>query len=165
MDIFEFAMEKEKMSREKYLDMAEKSKSVGVKHILQMLADEEEKHYHTVERMKQETPEGVTKTDVLADAKKVFEKMQGAREEIKFEDDEKEVYHQAKKIEEEARDYYLQKEKEADDEVEKKIFHRLAEEEQKHWFVIDNICDFVEKPEYYLENAEFVHLDNYVPFP
>ena len=65
MDIFEFAMEKEKFSEEYYRDLANRANHLGLKNILTMLADEEAKHYRTVEQMRTETPEQVTDVSVL----------------------------------------------------------------------------------------------------
>lgn len=35
------------------------------------------------------------------------------------------------------------------------------EEEKKHYFLLDNIIEFVSRPEQWLENAEFYHLEEY----
>jgi len=44
MDIFEFAMEKEKLARDYYRELAERAPNTGLQSILKMLADEEAKH-------------------------------------------------------------------------------------------------------------------------
>ena len=48
MDIFEFAMEKEKYAEHFYRELADRTDNTGLKSILNMLAGEEVKHYETV---------------------------------------------------------------------------------------------------------------------
>ena len=63
MDIFDFAMEKEKEAEKLYRELAERSKEEGVKKILLMLADDEAKHFEIVKRMKEEHPEMAAEID------------------------------------------------------------------------------------------------------
>lgn len=162
MDIFEFAMEKEKYSERFYRDLASRMSHTGLKNILTMLADEEAKHYRTVERMKTESPQEVTDTPVLENAREVFEKMRGSAEKLDFHISEADLYRKACDIEEASRKFYLEKAQEARDPAHKQIFRKLAAEENKHYIIVDNIRSFVSRPETYLENAEFFHYDDYV---
>ena len=161
MDIFEFAMQKEKYSENYYRELAGKTGNKGLKNILNMLADDEVKHYKIVQQMRKETPEKITDTKVLANTKKVFEKMRESTEKFKFNISELQLYEKAKNIEQEAKQFYLEKADEVDNPDQKKIFKKLANQEQKHFIILENICDFVAKPQYFLENAEFHHIDNY----
>ena len=162
MDIFAFAMEKEKYAEHYYRELAEKSNHTGLRNILTMLAEEEVKHYRTVEHMKTEAPETTEETPVLANAKEVFEKMRGSAEKFDFDISEADLYRKACDIEEESKAFYLEKAEEVEDPNQKQIFRRLAEEENKHLFLVQQICDFVSRPETYLEDAEFYHFDDYV---
>lgn len=162
MDIFEFAMDKEKYAEHYYRELAGKAKQTGLKNILTMLADEEVKHYKTVEGMKTQTPEAGGETPVLANAKEIFEKMRGSAEKFDFDVSEVDVYRKACDIEKESRTFYFQKVAEVEDPNQKQTFQRLAEEENKHLVLVQSICDFVSRPETYLEDAEFCHFDDYV---
>ena len=162
MDIFEFAMGKEKHSEQFYRDLAERTGHTGLRSILTMLADEEVKHYRTVEQMKTETPHEVTDTPVLENAREVFEKMRGSAQKLDFHISEVDLYRKACDIEEASRKFYLECAKEAQDPAQKEIFRKLAAEEDKHYVIVDNIRSFVARPETYLENAEFFHYDDYV---
>lgn len=126
-----------------------------------MLADEEAKHYRVVERMKKATPGQVRDTKVLSQAKKVFKKMRKDLEAFDFELSEIDAYRKAQDIEKQSREFYLQKADEVEDDRRKGIFKKLAEEENKHYFLLENIIDFVSRPKVWLENAEFYHLDEY----
>jgi rubrerythrin len=162
MDIFEFAMQKEKYSENYYRELAGKTSIKGFKNICNMLADEEAKHYKIVQQMRKETPEKITDTKVLANTKKVFEKMRESTEKFNFDISELQLYEKAKNIEQEVKQFYLEKADEVDNPNQKKIFKKLANEEQKHFIILENICDFLAKPQYFLENAEFHHMEDYV---
>ncbi|HOV77139.1 MAG TPA: ferritin family protein [Sedimentisphaerales bacterium] len=162
MNIFEFAMEKERYSELYYRDLAQRSNNEGLKNILMMLAEEEAKHYRTVEQMKAGTTGVVPDTRVLGNAKRVFEKMRKAAEKYDFHVGEADLYRKAAKIEEESRRFYDQKARETTDPAQKKILQKLAQEEEKHMTLMENLCSFVSRPETYLEDAEFSHFDDYV---
>jgi rubrerythrin len=170
MDIFQFAMDKEKYSEEFYRRLASRTNNTGLRNILTMLASEEVKHYHIVERMKAEAQaqdhgaidREVTDTPVLANAKAIFEKMRGSMDRFDFNVSEADLYRQACDIEEQSRNFYLEKARESDNPAHQALFRKLAEEENKHWLIVEGIRSFVARPQTYLENAEFNHIDDYV---
>jgi hypothetical protein len=43
----------------------------------------------------------------------------------------------------------------------KTLLSQLAEEEKKQAMILDNIIEMVSRPNTWIENAEFVHLDEY----
>ena len=69
---------------------------------------------------------------MLGNAKKIFEKMRKTAEKFDFGMGEADLYRKAAKIEEESKRFYSQKAQEATDPVQKEIFHKLAQEEDKH---------------------------------
>jgi len=162
MDIFTFAMEKEKFSEDYYRQLGNKTSHKGLSHILTMLADEERKHFKMVEQMQKQTPQTKTDTDILGNARDIFEKMRESAENFNFDVTELELYEKARDIEKESRRFYLEKSEEATNASQKEIFKRLANEEQKHLVLIQGICDFVARPQWFLENAEMYHFDDYV---
>jgi len=162
MDIFEFAMTKEKQAEQNYRHLAEKADQAGLKNILTMLADEETRHYRTVERMRSQTPGDVGETSILANAKEIFEKMKASAERFDFHVSEAELYRKARDIEEQSKKFYLEKADEVEDPAQKKIFKKLAEEEDRHVVLMEALTNFVSRPQTYLEDAEFYHFDDYV---
>lgn len=160
MDVFDFALKKEKEGRDFYLEMAEKTNRPGFKHILTMLADIEERHYQIVKRIRERAPE-VPASNILEEAKTVFEKFRDSGECFECSEDEPELYAKARQMEEEARDFYERKEQEATDESQKKVLRQLKEEEHRHYVLLDNILKMLEHPGTWVENAEFTHLEDY----
>jgi rubrerythrin len=45
--------------------------------------------------------------------------------------------------------------------VQKKIFLKIAEEEKRHYLVLENIIKFINKPDIWLEDPEWYHLEDY----
>jgi rubrerythrin len=161
MNVFEFAMEKERLSEEYYRKLAEKAPAKGLISIFTMLADEEHGHLEVVSKMKEETPVEVAETILLTNAKTIFAKMRQSREKFRFGDSQIDLYKKAQEIERDSRSFYRQKANESEDPRHKAIFNTLAEEENKHYFLLENIIEFVSRPQTWLENAEFHHLEKY----
>ena len=161
MDIFEFAMEKEQFAEQYYHKLAENAPHKGLVSILTMLANEEHAHYEVISKMKQGVPAEIADTILLTNAKTIFAKMRQSREKFKFGDSQIDLYKKARDIEQDSRAFYRQKAGEAQETRQKAIFNTLAEEENKHYFLVDNIIDFVSRPQTWLENAEFHHLEKY----
>jgi rubrerythrin len=164
MDILEFAMNKEKHSEDYYRQLAAQSPTIGLRNILTMLADEETRHYETIRQMRDSTTVKVTDTPVLANATAEFERMRHAAERFNFHlhADQVRVYRKACDIEKESRQYYQEKAAEVQDPQQRDLLLKLAEEENKHLLVVQAICDFVARPETFLEDAEMYHFDDYV---
>lgn len=160
MDIFEVALEQKQLSEQYYHQLAEKSGNEGLRNILTMLADEEVIHYRTLEQMKANTSVEVTDTNVLADARDVFNQMRGSYEEFNFDISELELYKKAMDMEGQSRQYYLTKAEEVDSVTQKELFQALAREEAKHYILLESIVDFITAPDTFLENAEFFHLQS-----
>jgi rubrerythrin len=160
MNIFDFAMEKEKYSEGYYRQLAAKSNNKGLETVFNMLADEEAKHYKIVSDMKKDVAPDLAETTVLSAAKNVFEKMRESAQSFNFNISQTELYRKALNIEKQSQDFYLGKANEVE-KAHKEIFLQLAEEEKKHYFLLENIIDFVSRPETWLENAEFYHLEEY----
>jgi rubrerythrin len=165
MNILEFAKQKEKFSIDLYTGLAERTKDEGLRGIFAMLTEEEEKHYEIICGIAKKAPVEVLQTPMLKHASSVFRKMKKGADHFIFPDSEIEVYKKARQYEEESRQFYLDSAREATEPQQKEVLIRLSSEEQKHFVLLDNICDFVEQPMSYLENAEFVNLENYVKEP
>lgn len=160
MDIFDYAMQMEKDGEEYYRRLAGQIENKGLIAILTMLADEEAKHYEALERLKSGRPE-MTETTILDGAKNVFSAMDKGGGESDLGVGQIDLYKTAQDIERKSEDFYRSKAGEVQEEHEKELFLRLAEEEKKHYFLLENIIEFVSRPTTWLENAEFCHLQEY----
>jgi rubrerythrin len=161
MNIFEFAIEKENLAEQFYRELAQRAPHKGLISILTMLADEEHAHVEVVTKMKEGVPAEVADTILLTNAKTIFAKMRQSKDKMKFGDSQIDLYKKAQDIEKDSRSFYRQKAQEVDNPSHKAIFNTLAEEENKHYFLLENIIEFVSRPQNWLENAEFHHLEKY----
>ncbi len=163
MNVFEFAMQMEKDGEAYYRDMANKTNNEGLKTILNMIADEEVKHYNIFKEMKEGTrgAESLPHSDIMKNTKNIFQKMSEAGE--KFDDDAvtKEHYAKAKEMEDEAVKFYTQKAEETTAVHEKDLLLQIADEEKRHSRLFQEFMDFVTTPERWLEDAEWRHIDEY----
>ena len=57
--------------------------------------------------------------------------------------------------------YYEEKSREVQSEKQKNIFLKLAKEEVKHFFIIDNLLIHVSRPQSWVEDAEFNPREEY----
>jgi len=160
MNIFKYAMQMEKDGEEYYRQLARQTANNGLQTILTMLADEEVKHYNAIEKMKTAKPK-LGETTVLSDAKNIFIQIKESNGNLDYDTGQTQLYKKAQNIEERSRDFYLEKANEVEEEYQKEVFLTLAEEEKKHYFLLENIIEFVSRPETWLENAEFYHLEEY----
>ncbi|MHC4131954.1 MAG: ferritin-like domain-containing protein [Planctomycetota bacterium] len=161
MNTFDYAMEKEKEAEGLYRELAEKTNNEGFANIFIMLADEEAVHYRIVEEMKNEVPVELSESEILPNAKNIFKGMSRKKEAFEIETDQLELYKKAQGIEQTSRDFYLEKAGEVEDAFQKEVFEKLADQEQKHYLLLDNIIELVVRPEQWLEDAEWHHLDEY----
>ena len=159
-NIFEYAMQMEKDGEDYYRQLAQKAGNNGMKTILTMLADEEVKHYNALEKIKTRKTQ-ITESEILTDAKNVFVQIKESGDSFDFDIKQTELYKKAQDIEKKSRDFYKGKANEVTEEYQKELFLKLAIEEQKHYVLLDNIIDFVSRPEQWLEDAEFFHLEDY----
>ena len=160
MDIFEFAMQMEKDGEDYYRQLAEQTENKGLKRIFTMLADDEAKHYETIKKMRTE-PSRLAETQVLSDSKNIFAQYKASGEKFNFDIKQTDLYRKAQEIEKKSRDFYLAKAKEVEAAYQKEIFLKLADEEEKHYLILENIIEFVSRPETWVENAEFYHTEPY----
>lgn len=161
MNVFDFAINMEKEGESFYRELAAGNQNPGLKNILTMLADDENKHAEIFEKMKRSTPSKMSETRILKDAKNVFLQMKEAREEIKTDVSQIELYKKAQALEVKSENFYRQKATEVGQEEQRILFLQIADEERKHFYLLRNIVELVSRPQYWVENAEFFHLDEY----
>ncbi len=161
MNIYDYAMQMEKDGEDYYRDLARKINNAGIKKILVMLADAEVKHYVILQKMKNDEKVQALDSGILLNAKNIFVKMKEEDDTIGINISQIELYKKAQEIEEKSRKFYLEKAGEAVNPAQKEIFSKIADEEKKHYFILENVIEFVSRPQNWLENAEWYHLEEY----
>lgn len=161
MDIYEYAMQMEKDGESYYRELAEKVDNPGLKRIFIMLANAEVIHYNTFLKMKRNEEVQMADTPILSDVKNIFIKMRENNEITGINTSHIELYRKAQEIEKRSRDFYEEKANEVKVPSQKEIFLKIAEEEKKHFFILENIIVFVSRAQNWLENAEWYRFDEY----
>jgi len=161
MDIFEYAMKMEKDGEAYYNEMARRTDDKGLKSILSILANDEVKHYRTLEAMKKDEKPGMADTEVLSGARNIFTEMKEKNLNPDVRLSQRELWEKALDIEHRSEKFYRDKSGEMINPTNKELLLRIAEEEKKHIFLIENIIEFITRPKQWVENAEFHHLDEY----
>ena len=159
MDIFEFAIQMERDGEAFYRNLAEKAEHTGIKRIFTMLAEDEIKHQNAIDALRTASRVDMVSTEILANAKNVFADLSPASwsgETVQID-----LYKQAQEIERKSQAFYEEKAATLDEGAAKSLLLQIAEEEKRHYFLLDNLIEFVNRPQSWLENAEFVHLDEY----
>jgi rubrerythrin len=159
MDIYEFAMQMEQDGEKFYRELASRTVSQGIRTILLALADDEVKHYHVVEQMRMAAPVTMAATQVLTNAQNVFSRMSG--EAVGIDGSQVDLYRQAQDIERQSQTFYEEKAEQVTNPQHRAFFLKIADEEKRHYFLLDAIIEFMARPETWLENAEFNHLGQY----
>jgi len=161
MDVFGFALRLEKDGEAYYRECAAKSASVGLSRILLMLADAEVSHYELFRRM-QEREEAVLPDDALLDqVKNVFVEIREREGVAGARGSAVELYRKALELERTSWEFYGSAAEQATSPAERLAFERVAVEERRHFRIVEGIIDFVSRPEQWLENAEWHHLEDY----
>ena len=162
MNIYKYALKLEKDSEDYYKKLISKTDDVGLQTILKMLVDEEVKHFNIVEQMmKTDTCPELIETNLLKNARNIFEKIKGKKLEFSFDLTQADFYRKAQEIEEKSHQHYLEMSGKVEDKAQKNLLLKLAEEEKKHIFLLENLVEFVSRPDTWIEDAEFNHLDEY----
>jgi rubrerythrin len=153
-------MEKEKFAENYYRSAAKKMKNEGLQRICILLAEEEVQHYKWIEKMKSQQPD-VVESDVLSKSKEIFAGMKESKDTFGICESQIELFEKAQEFEQNSKSYYEEKAKQVDDPKQKEIFAQLAQQENKHFILLENVIEFLKKPEFWLENAEFYHIDEF----
>ncbi|MCK4930537.1 MAG: hypothetical protein KAT01_00115 [Candidatus Aminicenantes bacterium] len=162
MDFFKFALEMEKKTIESYRSLAEKCQShEGVKNILLMLAEDHEKHTKTLKEMKNNAVIEMKEPEAFREARKLFTHMQTDQDPFICDMDQVKLYEDARELVLKKRQFYLDMVMNMENEKNKSLVNQMAEEEKKQAVILNHIIEMVRRPQTWLEDAEFHHLDEY----
>ena len=141
-------------------DMAAQTADAGVTSIFNALADDEVKHYNIVKQIKDgaAAPE-MDDTAVLATAQNIFSQMKGQT--LDTTGPQVDVYRQAQGLERKSEEFYREKAAEVSQGTHKALLLRIAQEENQHFFLLDHMIEYVNRPQTWIEDAEFNHREAY----
>ena len=159
MDIYAYAMQMEKDGEQLYRELAQETRNTGLRNIFIMLADAEVGHYNTFKKLKTHEKVDLPDTMITTDVKNIFVKIREAKEISNLDISQVNLYRKAQEIEKRSEEFYIVKGNEVDDEAQRNMFRKIADEEHKHFSILESIVDFVSRPEQWLENSEWYDLE------
>jgi rubrerythrin len=159
MNPFEYAMKMEVDGKKFYEQQAAKMADTALRKIYEELAKDEDKHYRIFKALKDGEDvdyAAAFKTDVVETAGNIFQQLKDENKEISdFPADVKEAWEKARDIEDDAEKFYREQSAKAESEELKAMWLQIANEEHKHWVVLDSVVQFISRPQQWLENAEW----------
>lgn len=163
MNVLEHAMQMEKDGENYYKELANKTVSSGLKSIFLHLAENEIEHYNTFKEMKENNDYNFKETKILEQVKNIFIQMKENNEDVSTVNiSQKDAYQKALDIEKQSIDFFEDLEKkELESDVQKEIISKIKEEEERHYFLLENIIQFISNPDTWLENAEWNNLSDF----
>ncbi|MGB9080144.1 MAG: ferritin family protein [Desulfuromonadaceae bacterium] len=158
MNIFEFAMKMELDGKAYYEKLAAETAVTGLKTIFASLAADEQKHYDTIQAIRSGASGTMAESVVLEEAKNLFadlvkDKSIGATLKKSLDG-----YEHARKIEADSVRFYEDAAAKENNPDTARLLLRIADEEKKHYNIMDNLCDFTLAPQYFLAWGEFSNL-------
>ena len=143
-----------------YRKLASEANNKGLETILNHLADEEVKHYNIFKKLRDGQTDDLPESTLLDDVTNIFEDLGKQYEADKstpldFSADQPQFYRKAQDLEKQSEMFYRDKAEDADDEKTKTLLTKIADEEKRHYFVLENIIDFVTHPNRWIEDAEW----------
>lgn len=165
MNVFDYAMKMEVDGKAFYEKLSRESTLTGLKTIFLRLAQDEQKHYEIFLALKNQTQVAAMEdSTALEDSQNVFDGLVGEKETFGAVKGDLEGYRYAMKIEADSFRLYEDAAKRERNEDVKSLLLKIAEEEHKHFTIVENIYNFVNAPKQYLAWREFSNLDEFKNF-
>jgi rubrerythrin len=162
MDALELAKNIEKEGLEYYLKLAKESLEPALAGVFGFLAKEEQRHYDIFSALQRKAPVKTEPGTALAEAKKIFIGLSSHFSLPEMFYDYTAAYMRALELEIKSVELYEGMLTKASSMDERRILSFLLLEEQKHKHLMEHMIEFVNKPNVYLETAEFNHLEEEV---
>ena len=161
MNVFDFAMQMEKDGKTHYEKLAAGTPIVGLKNIFSLLAADEQKHFETIQAMKTGANDAMAGSIALDEAKNVFQGLMNDRTLPGVLKKDLEGYLYAMKVEADSVKLYEDMAKKENRADVVQLLLKIANEEKKHYNIMENLYDFVLAPQNFLAWGEFSNLKEF----
>lgn len=158
MNILDFAMKMELDGKAYYEKLAAETTVAGLKSIFTNLAADEQKHYETIQAIKTGTTPKMADSTVLEKAKNLFEGLAADKNIVGSLNTSLDGYQYARKIEADSVKLYEDMATKEQNPDTVQLLLRIANEEKKHFNIMDNLYDYTLAPQNFLAWGEFSNL-------
>jgi len=167
MNVYDYAVKMEEDGKAFYERLAREADNPGLTTIFNRLARDEQRHLEIFQGLKAQAQAAtLEETTVLEDTRNVFEEMVAEQQDKggTAVTGDLEGYRYAMRIEAESYRLYEDAARRESNEQIKRLLLQIAEEEHRHFMVVENIYQFVNAPNQYLAWGEFSNLDEFRNF-
>ena len=161
MNVFDFAMQMEMDGKTHYEKLAAGTPIVGLKNIFSLLAADEQKHFETIQAMKTGANDAMAGSIALDEAKNVFQGLMNDRTLPGVLKKDLDGYLYAMKVEADSVKLYEDMAKKENRAEIVQLLLKIANEEKKHYNIMENLYDFVLAPQNFLAWGEFSNLKEF----
>ncbi len=155
MDILDQEMKVEKQDERLDRIFAKEASDDGTSYIFSWLADQEKKHYDVFSRIKDLSIAPIERDSLFKTVFGIFSGWKNTRAKLNVKTTQVDLYRKALEVEGDSIRLYEEGAKMADNGNIRSMFLQIVTEEKEHQRVMENIIEFVSKPETWFENAEF----------
>jgi len=158
MNPLEFALKMELDGKAYYEKLASETDVTMLKIIFTSLAADEQKHYDTIKQMQSEVNTVMVDSTALEMSKKIFQDLINDKNTAEGLKESLDGYKHAMKVEADSVKFYEEIAAKESNPDSKKLLLKVAEEEKKHYNIMDNLYDYTLKPQYFLAWGEFSNI-------
>ncbi len=159
MNLYDYAIKMEVDGEKYYREQAKKNEGHPISRVFLILAKAEQKHADLLRRRRDLT------VDTLLPDKEaeqnIFTAMADFKADVTSIPRQLDVYRLAIEVEKKSIDLYKKLLAEAETEEDKKLLAFLVEQETEHYNLFDTLLTLVERPEEWVEDAEFGRREEY----
>ena len=155
MEILDLALSMEYDMEAFYKRQAELNEGNSLHEVFILLAKEEEKHAVILQSYKDDIVLPLAESNIIADVKVLFKELKDFKQEIKDIPTQLDVYRMALEKEEQSLEFYKDLHDKAGEEQSKKVFSYLMQQEDTHCIILEELVKLVNRPEEWVESAEF----------
>ncbi|MCD6249428.1 MAG: ferritin family protein [candidate division Zixibacteria bacterium] len=157
MDVIKYAMQME-LDGVKFYEQAARAAPDKLREIFEHLADEERRHFKFFYSLSEGQTDKARKnliSDSLGESKNIFVQMIEQNAQTEFSDEVREVWRQAREIEEKAVAMYTDEAEKENNVTRKDLLWKIAEEERRHIYLIENVLSFLIDPQGFAASQQY----------
>lgn len=161
MNSIEFAINMELDGEKYYREQAEFNKDNSLNAVFLLLAEDEKGHANLLKNELKKITYELSDNETLANVNNVFKDKGDFKNHFEEIPNQLDVYRMALQMEKDSIELYEKFFKESTDEQTKELFGYLVKQEENHFKIFDNLITLVERPEEWVEDAEFGPREEY----
>jgi rubrerythrin len=161
MELLKLALSLEEDLKTYYREQAALNSENSLSKVFHLLAKEEEKHVEILQSYAEKMELPLTDSNILLEVQSIFKEMKDFKSEINKYPSQLEVYRMALLKEEQSLNFYKDLYSKASEEQSKDVFRYLIKQEDTHCVILEELVKRVNRPEEWVEDAEFGIREDY----